>query len=51
MTPEAMFPLAFIAYCLSGFLLSAHIRMKREMKDLSKRLEAMEAAASGASSE
>ena len=51
MTPEAMFPLAFIAYCLSGFLLSAHIRMKREIKDLSKRLEAMEAAASGSSSE
>ena len=40
--------LSIIAYCLSGFLLSAHIRMKREVKELTTRLDAIEGAAPNA---
>lgn len=37
---------SIIAYCIAGFLLPAHIRLARQVKDLKSRLEAIEAAAS-----
>jgi hypothetical protein len=49
MIEYAAFPLGFIAYCLSGFLLSAHNRLKREVQDLKAKIDQMEAAASGSS--
>ena len=38
----ALVSLGLIAYCLSGFLLSAHNKLKREVKELTERLEAIE---------
>ena len=43
--------LSIIAYCLSGFLLSAHIRVKREVRELTSRLDAIEGAASRTSTD